>query len=191
LVIGHHSSISALWKAKAPAIATAIDFIAVSSVPGPSLTGDENDTQFRMSGSTDRSRPTTQAADGLPRWRWTVAEIEHLATEGYFRDEERFELVGGEIVPMSSKGHRHEIIRHELAFRFSRAAPDGILAASPVQFNLAEDTFAVPDVLVHRSHIKTPDARGGDALLVLEIADASPAYDLRTKAQLYALPWCA
>jgi len=27
-------------------------------------------------------RPTTQAAEGLPRWCWTVAEIEHLADAG-------------------------------------------------------------------------------------------------------------
>jgi hypothetical protein len=56
-------------------------------------------------------RPTTQAADGLPRRRWMVAEIEKMAEDGYFRDDERFELVGGEIVPMSPKGVRHEMIR--------------------------------------------------------------------------------
>jgi len=43
-------------------------------------------------------------ADGLPRWRWTVAEIEKMAVNGYFHEDERFELVGGEIVPMSPKG---------------------------------------------------------------------------------------
>src|SRR5580692_4380084 len=63
-------------------------------------------------------RPTTQAAEGLPRWCWAVAEIEKLAAAGFFRENERFELVGGEIVPMSPKGIRHEIIREELAFRF-------------------------------------------------------------------------
>ncbi len=46
-------------------------------------------------------RPTIQAAEGLPRWRWTVAEIERLAAEGIFSDDNKFELLGGEIVPMS------------------------------------------------------------------------------------------
>jgi hypothetical protein len=90
------------------------------------------------------SRPTTRAADGLPRWSWTVAEIERMAAGGYFRDEDRFELVGGEIVPMSPKGRRHEIVRVALAFRFSRAAPEGVFVASEPQFNLAEDTFIPP-----------------------------------------------
>jgi Uma2 family endonuclease len=131
-------------------------------------------------------RPTTRAADGLPRWSWTVAEIERMAAGGYFRDEDRFELVGGEIVPMSPKGRRHEIVREALAFRFSRVAPEGVFVASEPQFNLAEDTYAVPDILVRPAAIKTPDLRGVDALLVVEIADTSLAYDLQTKAQLYA-----
>jgi len=49
-------------------------------------------------------RPTTQAAEGLPRWCWTVAEIERLAATGFFSEYDRFELLGGEIVPMSPKG---------------------------------------------------------------------------------------
>src|SRR6266446_642586 len=129
-------------------------------------------------------RPTTRAADGLPRWSWTVAEIERMAAGGYFRDEDRFELVGGEIVPMSPKGRRHEIVREALAFHFSRAAPDGVFVVSEPQFNLAEDTYAVPDILIRPAAIKTPDLRGADALLVVEIADTSLAYDLQAKARL-------
>jgi Uma2 family endonuclease len=137
-------------------------------------------------GSAQIFRPTTRAADGLPRWSWTVAEIERMAANGYFRDEDRFELVGGEIVPMSPKGRRHEILREALAFQLSRAVPDSVFVASKPQFNLAEDTFAVPDILVRPNGIKTPDIRGSDVLLVVEIADTSLAYDLQTKARLYA-----
>ena len=48
-------------------------------------------------------RFTTRAAVGLPRWRWTVAEIEKMAAVGFFHEDERIELLGGEIVPMSPK----------------------------------------------------------------------------------------
>jgi len=47
-------------------------------------------------------RPGTQAAEGLPRWRWTVEEIERIAATGIFNEQDRFELIGGEIVPMMS-----------------------------------------------------------------------------------------
>jgi Uma2 family endonuclease len=131
-------------------------------------------------------RPTTRAADGLPRWRWTVAEVEKMAVDGYFREDERFELVGGEIVPMSPKGRRHELIRGELAFRFARRAPDDVFVVSEPQFNLADDMYLNPDILVHPASTLTPDVRGGDALLVVEVADTSLRYDLNTKAPIYA-----
>jgi Uma2 family endonuclease len=131
-------------------------------------------------------RLTTQAAGGLPRWRWTVAEIERMAAEGYFHEDERFELLGGEIVPMSPKGRRHEIIRIELAFRFSKLAPPGVMVASEPQSNLGPDTYANPDLLVHPAAIMTPDVGGGDALLVVEVSDTSLNYDLKTKLPLYA-----
>src|SRR6516165_10821840 len=43
---------------------------------------------------------TTTAAEGLPRRRFTVEEIEQITAAGIFLEDERFELIGGEIVPM-------------------------------------------------------------------------------------------
>jgi Uma2 family endonuclease len=131
-------------------------------------------------------RPTTRAAEGLPRWSWSVSEIERLSAGGYFRDDDRFELVGGEIVPMSPKGRRHEIVRVALALRLSRGTSEKLVVASESQFNLSEDSYTVPDVLIHPVALKTPDVRGKDALLVVEVADTSLAYDRGMKARLYA-----
>jgi Uma2 family endonuclease len=136
--------------------------------------------------SPAQQHPTTQAADGLPRWRWTVAEIERLTAAGHFHEDERFELLGGEIVPMSPKGRRHEIVRLKLGYRFTRMASEHVFVAAEPQFNLGPDTFLVPDLLVHPSAIETPDVRGSDALLVVEVAETSLAYDLKTKVKLYA-----
>jgi Uma2 family endonuclease len=137
--------------------------------------------------SPARQRPTTQAADGLPRWRWTVAEVERMAAAGYFHEYDRFELLGGEIVPMSPKGRRHEIIRLKLGYRFTRLATEDIFVAPEPQFNLSADTYLIPDLLVHPTAIATPDVRGSDALLVVEVAETSLAYDLKTKQPLYAV----
>jgi Uma2 family endonuclease len=131
-------------------------------------------------------RPTTQAADGLPRWRWTVAEVEKLAAAGFFHEDERMELLGGEIVPMSPEGRRHETLRIELADRFHRQAPPELIVASDAQFNLSEETHTLPDILAHPRASKTYDLRGGDPLLLVEVAETSLDYDLRTKVPLYA-----
>jgi Uma2 family endonuclease len=136
--------------------------------------------------SPAQQRPTTQAADGLPRWRWTVAEVERMTAAGYFHEYDRFELLGGEIVPMSPKGRRHEIVRLKLGYRLTRLASEDIFVAPERQFNLNSDTYLIPDLLVHPAAIATPDVRGSDALLVVEVAETSLAYDLKTKLPLYA-----
>src|SRR5262245_25246540 len=123
---------------------------------------------------------TTQAAEGLPRRRWSVAEIEAMVAKGIILEAERFELIGGEVVPMSPKRRRHDILRSELAFYMTQCAgPDLRVVAEP-QFNLSDDLYVVPDILVYPAAIKVPDVRGPAALLVIEIADTSLNYDLVT-----------
>src|SRR5262249_54205715 len=78
-------------------------------------------------------RPSTQAAEGLPRWRWTVAEIERMAAAGMFTEYDRVELIGGEMVPMSPKGLRHERLGTMLAYRWTKLAPEQVMIASEPQ----------------------------------------------------------
>ena len=136
-----------------------------------------------------RPRPedrTTQAAEGLPRWRWTTAELVRLTELGAFAAEDRFELIGGEIVPMSPKGRRHELVR-EMLYELFRSMQSGqIHTVAMPQLNLSDDTYTEPDILVRPTSVLTPDVRGDTALLVVEIAQTSLDYDLGEKALLYA-----
>ena len=63
----------------------------------------------------------TQAAEGLPRYRWTVAQIDELTRLGVFQEQGGFELIGGEIVPMQSKGARHERVKMALLILIIKA----------------------------------------------------------------------
>ena len=105
----------------------------------------------------------TQAAEGLPRRRWTVAEA--MVAKGIISEDERFELIGGEAVPMSPTGRQHEILRIELAFYMTQRAGTDLRVAAEAQLNLSDDTYAVADVLVYPAAIKSPDVRGPTALL--------------------------
>jgi hypothetical protein len=51
---------------------------------------------------------TTRAAEVLARRRWSVAEIEAMVAEGIILEDERFEPIGREAVPIAPKGLRHE-----------------------------------------------------------------------------------
>jgi len=131
-------------------------------------------------------RPGTQAAEGLPRWRWTVEEIERIAATGIFNEQDRFELIGGEIVPMSPKGLRHERLRNMLDYRWTKMAPYNVMIAGESQFNLDVDTFVNPDILVHPMAIHTDKLRGPEALLLVEVAESSLIYDTKIKLPMYA-----
>jgi len=133
-------------------------------------------------------RPGAQAAEGLPRWRWTVEEIERIAAAGIFNEQDRFELIGGEIVPMSPKGVRHERLRNMLTYRWTKLAPDNVMIAGASQFNLDVDTFVNPDVLAHAMAIHTDNLRGPEALLVVEVAESSLIYDTKIKLPMHLQP---
>lgn len=134
------------------------------------------------------ARPThavTLPAD-LPRRRWTLAEVERMVATGIVRDDERIELIDGEIVAMSPKGRRHEIIRSALAHRWSREAPEDIMVCQETPLQLDDHVAPEPDIILHPMAILPPDVRGDTVLLVVEIADSSHTYDLETKAPIYA-----
>jgi Uma2 family endonuclease len=130
--------------------------------------------------------PTTQAAEGLPRRRWTVAEIEALVKAGVLDEGERFELIGGEIVPMNAKGIRHEVLKNALNYHFVRNAPAEFVFAGETTFRLAEDSFVEPDFVFFRKADGLAGLTPKTALLAVEVADSSLRWDLGRKALIYA-----
>jgi len=128
----------------------------------------------------------TSAAEGLPRRRFTVAEVEAMVAAGVMEEDERVELIGGELVPMSPKGNHHEIVKIALLRRWYRAAPDGFDLVPETTFRLSGDTYLEPDVVVFPRPPGLRALTAANALLVVEIADSSLRYDIGRKAALYA-----
>lgn len=129
---------------------------------------------------------TTQAAEGLLRRRWSVAEIEAMTRAGVIDEDERFELIGGEIVPMSPKGIRHELLKIALTRYWAKAVPDDIGFAQETTFRMSEDTFVEPDFVFYRRADGLARLNPKTALLAVEVADSSLSYDLGRKARIYA-----
>ena len=128
----------------------------------------------------------TRAAEGLPRRRFTVAEVEAMVAAGVMGDDERIELIGGELVPMSPKGNQHETLKVALLGRWYRAAPQGYDLAPETTFRLSDDTYLEPDIVVYSRTKGLKGLSGPSVLLVVEIADSSLRYDMGRKAALYA-----
>ena len=129
---------------------------------------------------------TTMAAEGLPRRRFTVAELEQMTAAGILQEDERIELIGGDVVPMLPKGRHHEILKTALSIHWARQLPSDLLFTTETTFRLSPDTYLEPDFVFY------PKVGGWDGLnattakLVVEIADSSLGYDLGRKAGLYA-----
>src|SRR5262245_10531406 len=130
---------------------------------------------------------TTQAAEGLMRRRWSVAEIEAIVKAGILAEDERFELIGGEIVPMSPKGIRHERVKGTLAEYWYERRPPEIGVIQETTFHLDEDTFVEPDFVFFGKADGLANLKPETCLLAIEVADSSLLYDLHRKAHLYAV----
>jgi Uma2 family endonuclease len=128
----------------------------------------------------------TSAAEGLPRRRFTVAEVEAMVAAGVMEEDERVELIGGELVPMSPKGNHHEVVKAALLRRWYRAAPDEVDLVPETTFRLSEDTYLEPDVVIYPRTTGIRGLAADNVLLVVEIADSSLRYDIGRKAALYA-----
>ena len=128
----------------------------------------------------------TNAAEGLPRRRFTVAEVEAMTRAGVMEEDERVELIGGELVPMSPKGRHHEVLKTALLRRWFRAAPEEVELTPETTFRLSEDTYLEPDVVIYPRATGLQGLTGASVLLTVEIADSSLRFDTGRKAALYA-----
>jgi Uma2 family endonuclease len=107
---------------------------------------------------------------------------------GVLDEEERIELIDGDIVCMTPAGHRHEYVVDLLTeFLALRVRGRGVLR---VQGSVMFDWLDAPqpDLVVFRmvdDRYRSRQAGAWDALLVVEVADTSLSRDVE-KAALYA-----
>lgn len=129
---------------------------------------------------------TTQAAEALPRRPWRRAEIEAMVKTGIIDEDERFELIGGEVVPMSPKGARHELVKMEINRRLARVVPGDLNFIQETTLWLDDVNFVEPDFCIFPRTIMPGGQSGHDVVLAIEVADSSLAYDRGRKIGIYA-----
>jgi Uma2 family endonuclease len=101
-------------------------------------------------------------------------------------EDERFELIGGEIVPMSPKGRQHEILKAALVIYWARVLPPELMFVPETTFKLSEDTYLEPDFVFYPEEGGWDGLNAGTALLAVEVSKSSLGYDLGRKADIYA-----
>jgi Uma2 family endonuclease len=132
----------------------------------------------------------TRAAEGFPRRAFKVRDIRRMIDVGVLREDEKFELIGGEIVMMAAKGFAHELIKNHLNLAIARVLPAASILAVESSLQLADDVLVEPDLAVMSRAVFKPSpenfARPSEVQLAIEVAVSSLSYDRGLKARLYA-----
>jgi Uma2 family endonuclease len=134
----------------------------------------------------------TTAAEGFPRRAFTVEDIGRMIEAGVIREDEKFELIEGEIVMMAAKGVAHERIKSALIVAVVRALPDHLTIGVEATLRFTDTVMLEPDIAVFPKELFEKSREGfarldpGEAHLVIEVAASSLAYDKGLKARLYA-----
>jgi Uma2 family endonuclease len=133
-----------------------------------------------------RALSTTQVADGVPRLCWTFAEFERLAELGFFTEDDRIELIGGELVPMAPKGNRHERVCGALHLWFRRNLAAEFDYHPEPGWHADATNYFEPDFLLGPAGFDRTAIAPADVALLIEVAHSSLAFDTTTKASQYA-----
>jgi len=119
------------------------------------------------------------------RYRFTVADYERMATVGILMEDDRVELVAGEITTMSPVGNRHVQSVNRLGHLLYAVTGDDLTVSiqNPIRLDMRDEPQ--PDLAVVRG-AGSGIADAAAVLIVIEVADSSRDYDRATKLPRYA-----
>jgi Uma2 family endonuclease len=126
-------------------------------------------------------------AMSVVRYRFTVEDYHRMAEAGILGEDDRVELIAGEIVEMSPVGPVHvacvALLNTLLA---AQVGPDVLISVqSPIR--LPDNTEPQPDLaLLRRRDYRAALPGPADVLLVIEVADTSRDFDRTIKLPRYA-----
>jgi Uma2 family endonuclease len=125
----------------------------------------------------------------VQRHYWTLDAYEHLVALGLFEGQ-HVELIQGDILTMPPMGSLHAmtVLRLAEALRLVFPLTAGYLLRQQMPLRLAAfDTEPEPDIAIVVGTLDDYlDAHPSTALLVVEVAESSLAYDRDVKGPLYA-----
>jgi hypothetical protein len=121
--------------------------------------------------------------------RFTVDEYHRMGQAGVLHEDDRVELIHGQIVTMTPVGDDHLSCVNRLHRLFASLAHHDATPSVQNPVVLDQHEEPQPDFTLLRFRQDGYKARrpgAGDALLVIEVGDSSAAYDRKTKMPLYA-----
>ena len=125
----------------------------------------------------------------VSRHRISVTDYYRMGDVGILHEDDRVELIEGDIIDMTPIGSAHASVVMRLAKLCIAAVGDSAIVS--VQYPIRLDAYSEPqpDLALLRprqDYYRAAHPEPGDVLLVVEVADTGLAYDRGTKVPLYA-----
>ena len=125
----------------------------------------------------------------LTRRLFTVDEYHRMAESGILTEDDRVELIHGEIITMSPIGNRHVVCVNRLNMLLAPLLAKKAIVSIQNSLRIDIHSEPEPDVVLfrHRDDFyanQLPEMQ--DVLLVIEVSDTTLKYDRKVKLPLYA-----
>ena len=146
-------------------------------------------TQTKVPVAPQAAPEVQEAPEYTPQTRkFTVAEYYKMAEVGILKDDERVELIEGEIVVMSPIGPGHAWRVDLTADLITRHLDERFIVRNQNPIHLSDSSEPEPDIIImvrRREGYGAAHPTPADALLIIEVADSSLSYDRDVKAHIY------
>lgn len=119
---------------------------------------------------------------------FNISDYHRMAEAGIFSEDDRVELIEGEIVRMNPIGSRHAACVRKIDALLNGANPGAIVSVqSPILLpDLSEPEPDVALLQPREDFYSVHHPEPGDVLLLIEVSDTTLDYDRNTKLPLYA-----
>lgn len=120
---------------------------------------------------------------------FTVDVYHRMLESGILSEDDRVELVEGEILEMAAKGSRHSACVKRITDLFYRYARQSAIVSVQDPIRVSANSELEPDVALLRLRddlYANSHPAGNDVLLIVEVSDTTLAYDRGVKLGLYA-----
>jgi Uma2 family endonuclease len=126
----------------------------------------------------------------LPRrHRITVEHFYRMGDAGLFAEDERVELIEGEIIDVPPMGHRHAGTTAYLAQLLTGLVAGRALVRQQLPLRLGDQSEPLPDIVVVKSrgdyYMKSHPV-AADVVLVVEVSSTTLPFDRNVKVPMYA-----
>ena len=121
--------------------------------------------------------------------RFTLLDYHRLIELGFLTENDRVELIRGELMQMVAKGTSHTVCNTSLVYETTMLLQRRAIVRGQEPITLPPNSQPEPDLVIARNRSDrylSGHPRPDDILLVVEVADSTLKYDQEVKLPLYA-----